>query len=77
MSKFIELQGANGLIWIRVDRIVALWAHKFRYMDGDGYHDANGTKIELDCDDEEHFSVLERPSEVLAKIAEATSASQS
>ena len=76
MSKFIELQGADGLIWIRVDRIVALWAHKFRYMDGSGYHEANGSQLLLQLTHSEPC-VFERPSEVLAKIAEATSASQS
>ena len=75
MKDFIELQGRSGSIWVRVDKIVAIWPHKFRYMDASGYHDANGTKLLMQLDSE-GCDVFERPSEVMAKI-EAAHASQS
>lgn len=75
MSKFIELQGINGTVWVRADKIVAVLAQKFRYMDGSGYHDANGSQLLLQLSPGE-LNVFERPSEVLAKIAEATNESR-
>lgn len=77
MKDFIEFQGVEGFVWIRVDKIVAFYPHKFRYMDGNGYHDANGSIIQTDSDrpGELGFIVFERPSEVMAKI-EAAHASQ-
>lgn len=76
MSKFIELQGSDGTAWVRADKIVVVLAQKFRYMDGSGYREANGSMLLLQLTHSE-LCVFERPSEVLAKIAEATSASQS
>ena len=76
MSEFIELQLADGAVWVRADKIVAVLAHKFRYMDGSGYREANGSMLLLQLTPSELIA-FERPSEVLAKIAEATSASQS
>lgn len=78
MKDFIELQGVKGSIWIRVDKIIAVYPHKFRSMDGTGYHDANGSVVQTEGDSpaELGFIVFERPSEVIAKI-EAAHASQS
>lgn len=76
MSEFIELKLADGAAWVRPDKIVAVLPHKFQYMDGREYREANGSMLLLQPPLGELIS-HERPSEVLAKIAEATSASQS
>jgi len=80
VSEFIELRGVSGgPVWVCADKIAVIRPEDVRYYDPRFYNNvgiAKGSILQLQGDPEA-FLVCDSPSEVLAKIAEATSASQS